>query len=485
MSFIRNEVLNKSNTNKKGDWTNNSKVMTSSHHQYYFQRHLDRIFDNFDMDRNDVITKGEMTRAFKLLNMPISNRLVDEIFKACVSTDKYKITREEFRRYAKQQDEKLFRLFNESDTMGKGYLTFLEFEKLIKNINPGISDHSIEMLIKGINSSGDSRISYEEFIRFYFIVPIDCITDSFAFFNLSSTDNEGSFGFFDDFSSGELTPLLMQSCQAVGIITSKTVVAPLERAKIVAQADMQSTKMLTNLKVLYQIDGLRGFFRGNLTNTLKVIPEYAMRMFIFHNLLDIYSKTSDFPTIFERMMAVCVAGSLANFFVYPLELVRTRFAVSHGDAYKGIFDCFRKTYKEKRIVGMYRGAWASMLAVGPTSAVDLSMFLFLRDFYLEKVGTYPTTPEMIFLGAISGLISQTFTYPFTLVRTRLQNQSHTRPQYIGIFDCFSKVIKEEGVRSLYKGLLTSYMKSLPAICTCFTMFSVMRRVILQQGLTIE
>lgn len=61
------------------------------------------------------------------------------------------------------------------------------------------------------------------------------------------------------------------------------------------------------------------------------------------------------------------------------------------------------------------------------------------------------------LGSVAGATGATVVYPIDLVKTRMQNQR--AGSYIGelmyrnSFDCFKKVIRHEGFRGLYRGLL--------------------------------
>jgi solute carrier family 25 aspartate/glutamate transporter 12/13 len=59
------------------------------------------------------------------------------------------------------------------------------------------------------------------------------------------------------------------------------------------------------------------------------------------------------------------------------------------------------------------------------------------------------------LGAIAGGIGATAVYPIDLVKTRMQNQRTIDPAkrlYSNSLDCFLKVIRNEGVLGLYRGL---------------------------------
>ena len=41
--------------------------------------------------------------------------------------------------------------------------------------------------------------------------------------------------------------------------------------------------------------------------------------------------------------------------------------------------------------------------------------------------------------------------PFEIIKVRLQTQSKENPQYRGIGDCLTKIVKNEGPLALYKG----------------------------------
>ena len=57
----------------------------------------------------------------------------------------------------------------------------------------------------------------------------------------------------------------------------------------------------------------------------------------------------------------------------------------------------------------------------------------------------------IIAGFIAGWTQVIIMQPFEIVKIRLQTQSTQNPYYNGMFDCFRKISKEEGMLSFYKG----------------------------------
>jgi len=56
-------------------------------------------------------------------------------------------------------------------------------------------------------------------------------------------------------------------------------------------------------------------------------------------------------------------------------------------------------------------------------------------------------------GGLTGFIEAIICYPTEFVKTQLQLQSKSAPEYTGMFDCASKTIKTHGPQGLYRGAL--------------------------------
>lgn len=82
------------------------------------------------------------------------------------------------------------------------------------------------------------------------------------------------------------------------------------------------------------------------------------------------------------------------------------------------------------------------------------------------------------LTVVSGFTVRSLLYPFNLVRTRLQLQKHNS-QYNGMFDAFSKIVKYEGARGLYKGFWVTQLmmvSQMTYISTYETVRSSLKRI---------
>lgn len=57
------------------------------------------------------------------------------------------------------------------------------------------------------------------------------------------------------------------------------------------------------------------------------------------------------------------------------------------------------------------------------------------------------------------------THPTDLVRKKIQTQDLNNPKYSGFINCFYKMTTEEGVTSLFRGLV-------PNVCKCAPTFAI-------------
>ncbi|KAL8433850.1 hypothetical protein ACSSS7_003566 [Eimeria intestinalis] len=160
--------------------------------------------------------------------------------------------------------------------------------------------------------------------------------------------------------------------------------------------------------------GWRGFFRGNLTNCLKVVPETAIKFYTYdlckhalarrkqqqlmqqqpqqlqqqqmqtqHQLL---LQQEPHLQMRERFVCGAAAGVCAQLLIYPMELVKTRLAAySPGCMYSGVVQCFKAIHQEGGIRRLYRGLAPSLLGVIPYAGIDLAVFESLKEAYIQRM----------------------------------------------------------------------------------------------------
>lgn len=273
----------------------------------------------------------------------------------------------------------------------------------------------------------------------------------------------GVIGFLADFAAGGISGAV-----------AKTGTAPIERVKLIMQTQDSNplirdgtvkryTGIMNCFSRVYQEQGLKAFWRGNLTNVIRYFPTQAFN-FAFKDtikgLFPKYNSKKDFGKFFLVNMAsggLAGAGSLC--IVYPLDYARTRLASDVGSGQKsfnGLADCLVKTARGPGgFFGLYNGFGVSVIGIIPYRGAYFGVNDTLADINPWKKDTGALRLLSIFACAQTAAISAGYaSYPFDTVRRRLQMQSE-KPKsqwiYKGTLDCFAKIAKEEGVTALFKG----------------------------------
>jgi len=258
---------------------------------------------------------------------------------------------------------------------------------------------------------------------------------------------------------------------------SKTVVAPIERVKLLLQVQDSNKNIAVEnrykgigdcfTRVLNE-QGFQSFWRGNLANVVRYFPTQALN-FAFK---DFYKKTFNpynqkkEPVKFfaGNMASGGAAGATSLCVVYPLDFARTRLAADVGSGkareFTGMVDCLMKVAKSDGPQGLYRGFGISVIGIVAYRACYFGVFdtgkpLFFPNPKTANVFAMWGFAQVVTVGA--GIIS----YPLDTVRRRLMMQSGKTGadiQYTGTMDCFKKILSQEGPLAFFKGSLSNVIR---------------------------
>ena len=237
-------------------------------------------------------------------------------------------------------------------------------------------------------------------------------------------------------------------------IISRSCTAPIELYKI--QLQNQYIKE-ANIRNVIQKEGVRYLWKGNLTNCMRVFPQLAINFAVFEKSKSFFNTNNE---LLNNFSSGALAGMVSMSSMYPLETIRTRLSLQMNKShYKGPINALKKmSFK-----GLYGGLGISLLGFGPFNALNFMFFYQLKKFFNkneinEKLGKF-------LAGGISGMASLTITYPTDLLRKHYQMTGFNSnvPKYDGILDGFHTIIKNEGMRGLYRGLLPAYIRIFPCL----------------------
>lgn len=296
---------------------------------------------------------------------------------------------------------------------------------------------------------------------------------------------------------------VMKTFLAGGLSTccAKTSTAPLERLKILFQAQNIHYKdmgVLRALRTIYHLEGLLGYYRGNGALMLRVFPYGALQFVSYEQYKKVFTPLCD-NCAASKLISGSLAGMTACTFTYPLDVVRSRlaFQVADEQIYCGVCHAIRQIFTtEGGFRALYRGFTATAVAMIP--AVGFGFFAYetfkeliiKTDSALTKISTETgetvlTPVGGLLCGALAGACSQTVAYPLDVVRRRMQLAGAVTDgyKYSGCINTFVTVYMEDGIRKgLYRGLSINYMRVVPQVAVMFSVYELTKQF-LEKGPT--
>jgi solute carrier family 25 thiamine pyrophosphate transporter 19 len=279
---------------------------------------------------------------------------------------------------------------------------------------------------------------------------------------------------------------------AVSSIIARFVIAPLDVIKIRLQVQgspsaslIQYGSMTECIGSMWRTEGIRSFWKGNLSAELMVAPYGAISFWSHHSFKKLLFQRDDAHGIPEQqplISFVCgaLAGATATMSTYPLDLFRTRLAIQQDkEVYASLSHATKCVIQQDGIQGLYCGLWPTLLGVVPYMATQFTVYESLEAVAFdqkrrsgrlnaEDIANY----ERLGIGFVAGVLSKLLTLPFDVVKKRIQvdgfdNRIIKRGGLLAPFHMALAIVRQEGFRGLFRGCLPSLIKAGPNSATIF------------------
>ncbi|KAK9760382.1 hypothetical protein K7432_015651 [Basidiobolus ranarum] len=238
---------------------------------------------------------------------------------------------------------------------------------------------------------------------------------------------------------------------------------------------------------IVKYEGVRGLFKGMSSPMAGVALVNALAFGVYESALNFQMHGSEADATLKQMfVAGIVTGTVNSFVSCPMELAKIRLQnqgpeqLKSGNYYKGPMDCFLKTYRAGGIAACYRGLW-------PTILRELSFGPYFVSYeILCRMVTPPgkTTADvsglgLIVAGGFAGICAWVSTYPFDVVKTKIQADlvGSGQPRYRGVIDCMVKCYREEGISILFRGMNATILRAFPLNAATFFIYTQSMRML--------
>lgn len=144
------------------------------------------------------------------------------------------------------------------------------------------------------------------------------------------------------------------------------------------------------------------------------------------------------------------------------------------------------------LFSFYRGFTVTLLGMVPYAGTSFLTWGYLRSLLIPPIllndpshestlrHEKPTPLLDLTIGALAGSTAQTVSYPFEIIRRRMQVGGITNADpraWLGFSETVAKIWRTQGLRGFYVGLMIGYVKVIPMTATSFAVWQWGKRLL--------
>eukprot|EP00796_Vickermania_ingenoplastis_P004058 gene4058-2908_t len=286
--------------------------------------------------------------------------------------------------------------------------------------------------------------------------------------------------------------------ESSGWVHREVLAFPIQRVVVLQQLGQHKEYGTVGLfRYVYQNDGLKGFWKGNLTSMIIRVPYSGLQYMLYtkmkffaqdwidqrHQQRSPDHQVSRWVDIVEKFIAKCGAGGLsaaiAGAAVYPGEVVRLRL-MSGEKRFTGIMHTTRLIYQEtSSLRNFYRGLVASLVQRVPDLLINFATYETVKYNVLESkrldslmascgLGGFKRAKDIVATmigGSAAALASIAFVFPLDVAKRRIgmSGQGKEKEVHRGVVSCLSSIYRKEGIRAWYGGAAMEAARCVPQV----------------------
>lgn len=174
-----------------------------------------------------------------------------------------------------------------------------------------------------------------------------------------------------------------------------------------------------------------------------------------------------------------LSGMSATCFVQPMDLVKTRMQMAGvGGAkkeYTSSMDCLMKVVKNEGIFRLWNGIGAGLLRQATYTTGRMGVYQMLVDKYKQITQSSPTVGASMTMGTLAGAAGAFVGNPAEVVLIRMVTDGKLPPEqrrnYKNVADALMRIMREEGITGLWKGVLPTVGRSMVVNMTQLASYS--------------
>ena len=180
----------------------------------------------------------------------------------------------------------------------------------------------------------------------------------------------------------------------------------------------------------------------------------------------------------KDITAGTISGICSKLLEYPFDTVKVRLQMdTSGAKYRGATDCLTKTFQEEGLKGIYRGVGSPIAGAMAENATLFWAYGLAQRNMKEYIGAKGENGELSLAqlcacGSMSGLAVSHVLSPVERIKCIMQTQAGHK----NFASCAVSVVKEGGVKSLFKGHSSMLLRELPGNAAWYGGYEYFRKL---------
>eukprot|EP00598_Pedospumella_elongata_P005683 CAMPEP_0184976868 /NCGR_PEP_ID=MMETSP1098-20130426/7732_1 /TAXON_ID=89044 /ORGANISM="Spumella elongata, Strain CCAP 955/1" /LENGTH=290 /DNA_ID=CAMNT_0027499807 /DNA_START=108 /DNA_END=980 /DNA_ORIENTATION=- len=282
----------------------------------------------------------------------------------------------------------------------------------------------------------------------------------------------------------------------MGGLVATVALYPLEliktRMQVISDSAGTYRSLTRSFREVLRNEGVKGLYQGMSPALLGASGSWGGYFYFYEKSKERKARrnlssggTSTLQT-FDHLSSGVEAGVMLVLLFNPVWVVKTRLALQGAEStghakYNGSIDCVRTIWREEGIRGLYKGLFPALLLTSH-GAIQFAIYESFKKFAQkyqtnsEELNKQPAWVSAT-IGGSSKIIASTITYPYQLVKSKLQQRDGvnastqlTERRYTGTWDCVQKVWRSEGAVGFFRGVIPNSLKVAPSAALTFLVY---------------
>ncbi|KAI0776657.1 mitochondrial tricarboxylate transporter [Trametes elegans] len=184
----------------------------------------------------------------------------------------------------------------------------------------------------------------------------------------------------------------------------------------------------------------------------------------------------------HSLIAGTTAGAVEAFITYPTEYVKTRSQFSGKR--ESPLTIIRTTLQTKGVTGLYSGCMALVIGNSVKAGVRFVSYDHFKHMLADaEVTGKVSAPRSLLAGLGAGMMEAVFAVtPSETIKTKLIDDAKSaNPRFRGLVHGTACIVREEGIRGIYRGLFPVMMRQGANSAVRFTTYTTLKQFVQGQG----